>query len=203
MILDPVARYGADFYAQATATVARALVGATLVALDEAGGVVAGRIVETEAYLGPEDAASHAAFLARGRVGLAMPPGSVYVCRAYGIHLMFNVVTEPAGQHGAVLVRALEPLAGIDAMVARRGVADPLRLARGPGCVAQALGITLADHGRNLAADPRRWIQPGPPPATLLVSPRVGIIRNADALLRFFDGDSRAVSATRRGVVAS
>ena len=202
-MIDPAARFGAAFYALPTVEVAVGLLGALLVVVDPDEGVLAGRIVETEAYLGPDDAASHAAFLERGRIGLAMPPGSVYIYRAYGMHMMFNVVTEPAGHHGAVLVRALEPAAGLAGMAARRGMGDPLRITRGPGNLTRALGITLSDHARDLPADRRVWIQLGLPPATIATSARVGITRNADAPLRFFDAGSRAVSASRRGMVAS
>ena len=108
------------FYERATVDVARALLGQVLVSVTSEGRT-AGRIVETEAYLGPDDPASHAARLQRGRVVVMWgEPGIAYVYRSYGIHAMLNVVTEPPGETGAVLIRALEPVIGTDLMRARR-----------------------------------------------------------------------------------
>ena len=117
-------RLSRGFLARPTREVARGLLGHIVVSR-AAEGLAAGRIVETEAYLGPDDPASHAARLKQGRVqAMWGEPGIAYVYRSYGIHAMLNVVTEDAGVAGAVLIRALEPVAGIDLMRRRRGLDD-------------------------------------------------------------------------------
>jgi DNA-3-methyladenine glycosylase len=192
-------RLGRPFFARDTVAVARALLGCVLVTLRGAG-MTRGRIVETEAYLGAEDPASHAARLKRGGV-LAMggPPGIAYVYRSYGIHTMLNVVCEPTGRTGAVLIRAVEPLAGLEIMRARRGVEVERALCCGPGRLCRALGVTLADHGRDLVEDATMWLEDGSPPARTWASGRIGISRGTDRPWRFFDPASPFVSSHRRG----
>jgi DNA-3-methyladenine glycosylase len=185
------------WFARDTVTVARELLGALLVRVDREE-VVAGRIVETEAYLGDRDAASHASLYKRGREALSRPAGRVYMYRAYGVHAMFNIVTEPPGTMGAVLIRAIEPVAGIDSMIARRGVAVEHRIGQGPGNLCVAMGFTLDDDDRDLGRDEALWIEPGQPVERIGVSTRIGITKNADAPLRFFDLSSPAVSGSRR-----
>jgi DNA-3-methyladenine glycosylase len=155
----------------------------------------AGRIVETEAYEGPEDPASHAA--ARiGRTprneGLFGPPGTAYVHLNYGIHWCFNVVTGAEGSPHGVLIRALEPVRGEIHMLARRGREE---LTSGPARLARALGIGPDLQGHRLD-EPPVWIEGGPPvPASSLVTTtRVGITKGADLPLRFYDSRSRWVS---------
>lgn len=195
--LSPEKRLSTDWYSRATITVARELLGNILVHVtgDE---LVAGRIVETEAYLGEEDAASHASLYKRGREALSRPAGRVYMYRAYGVHAMFNIVSELPETHGAVLVRAIEPVAGIDRMIERRDVPVEHRLGQGPGNLCVAMGFTLADDNRDLAYDEKLWIEPAEPVTRIGVSIRIGITKNPDAPLRFFDPDSRAVSGSRR-----
>src|SRR5207245_8587166 len=109
--------------------------------------VTAGRIVETEAYLGPEDAASHAAFRPGSHAFFYGEGGFAYVYLNYGIHYCLNAIAGAAGRPGCVLVRALEPVAGLSAMARRRGVEpDSARLASGPGNLTGALGITSRDN---------------------------------------------------------
>lgn len=196
----PDARLGRSFYSRSTDVVARDLLGCTLVAVQD-GSRLSGRIVETEAYLGTDDRASHAAMYQRGRESLSQPPGSVYVYRAYGIHMMFNIVAKALGApYGALLIRAVEPIEGLDVMVARRGRDQPDILASGPGNLCQAFAFSLDDHMRDLVDDPGLWIEPGTPPETVRISARIGITRSADLPLRFFDPSSRAVSGSRRGI---
>jgi DNA-3-methyladenine glycosylase len=179
------------FYDRPTLTVARELIGKVLVHRS-ADGPTAGAIVEVEAYIGEEDPACHAA---PGRTArnqpLYGPPGFAYVYLNYGIHNLFNVVTERDGQPAAVLVRALVPLDGIDLMQRRRGSdrrggkrIPRHELCRGPGSLARAMGITLADNradlcGRRLYLDDRRISYP-----EVAWSPRIGIRAGTEHLWR-------------------
>jgi DNA-3-methyladenine glycosylase len=197
----PRARLHRDVFARPTLEVARSLLGCVVHTAMPAG-EASGRIVEVEGYLGASDLASHAARLKRGPV-LAMsgPPGIAYVYRSMGIHAMLNVVTEPEGSTGAVLIRALEPLSGLDLMRTRRGVADPRLLCSGPGRLCQALGIGLEDHGIDLTTSERIWITAGERVPSVSVSGRIGISRAVEQPWRFFEIDSPFVSAHRRGSV--
>lgn len=187
------------FFARETREVARDLLGQIVVTRSPEG-LTAGRIVETEAYLGPDDPASHAARLRSGRVeSMWGEPGIAYVYRSYGIHTMLNVVTRPAGETGAVLVRALEPLLGIDLMRRRRGVEDARRLCSGPGRLCQALGITLDLHGTDLVTSDRLWIARGEPVREISTSGRIGISRGQEHGWRYWETGNPHVSAHRRG----
>jgi DNA-3-methyladenine glycosylase len=171
--------------------VARELVGWTFL-VDDVGGV----IVETEAY-GPDDPASHA-YGGRTTRNATMfgPAGRLYVYRSYGIHWCANVVCAPPSVGAAVLLRALEPKAGTEAMRARRGVDDVRLLASGPGRLTQALGITGAHDGFDLELAPFSLA----PPHTMVdvvESPRVGITRAADAPWRYSLAGSTFVSRPR------
>jgi DNA-3-methyladenine glycosylase len=197
---DQTRRLDRSFFSRATPDVAVDLLGCMLW-VERNGKCVAGKIVETEAYLDAEDLASHAAWSRRGRETMTREPGRVYMYRAYGIHMMFNIVARLPESVGAVLVRALEPVVGIDLMLERRGVSDPRQIASGPGKLCQAFGLTLEDHLVDLVTDKTIWIEPGPAPDSILQSARIGITRSAGLPLRFFDGHSRCVSAHRRGIV--
>ena len=168
------------------------------------GGVeTSGRIVETEAYMGLNDPASHAVRLRRSRERMGGEPGIAYVHLSHGLHNTLNVVAEPAGSPSAVLIRALEPLSGIDVIRQRRGVPDRIRderLAAGPGNLAQALAITLPDDGRDLTSDPTLFLLDGPACPVVWESPRIGLTKATEVPWRFFDPASRSVSAHRRGV---
>lgn len=156
-----------------------------------------GRIVETEAYLGPDDPASHAAArIGRTARNEAMfgPPGTAYVYRSYGIHWCLNAVTDAEGHPAAVLIRALEPVDGLDTMRERRGTSDR-DLARGPGRLTQALAITGEEDGHDLSRPPLQVCRGEPvEPDQIEAGPRIGISRAADRPLRFTLKASRYLS---------
>jgi DNA-3-methyladenine glycosylase len=192
------------FFARPTETVARELLGCAL--WSDADGLVAGgRIVEVEAYLGVDDPASHAGRGPTPRSAIMFgSPGVAYVYFIYGMHHCVNAVTEPAGRAGAVLLRALEPIAGLEVMACRSpGIRRPDDLCRGPGRLCRALGVDLAWCGLPLSgrrarasgAARRLWIaaEVGPP-ARIVATPRIGVRRAADRLLRFVDVDSPCLS---------
>ena len=145
-----------------------------------------GRIVETEAYRGADDPASHAYRLTpRSRI-MAGPPGIAYVYFTYGNHFCLNVVAEPDGRAAAVLLRAVEPLQGLDLMTARRGIADPRLLAAGPGRLTRAMGITRQHNGWDLTRPPLFIARGGRWPRHIGRSPRVGIRLATDRLWRYY-----------------
>jgi DNA-3-methyladenine glycosylase len=186
------------FYERPTIDVARDLLGQILVSQSPQGRT-AGRIVETEAYLGADDPASHAARLRTGRVeAMWGEPGIAYVYRSYGIHAMLNVVTEPLGATGAVLIRALEPLLGVDLMQARRALDNERLLCSGPGKLCQALAIGLDLHGTDLVTSDRLWISPGDSPGEVSASGRIGISRGQEHPWRHWVTGNPQVSAHRR-----
>lgn len=176
------------FYIRPTVTVARDLLGCTLVCR-YGSAETAGRIVETEAYLGPEDPASHAAMRPKAaRPVLDGLGGQAYVFRVYGLHYCVNAVTGHVGEPGCVLIRALEPTAGLAAMARRRRIRSPtVSLANGPGRLTQALGIGLSHNGADLTRG-GLIITPSTSPDRFAigVGPRVGITRAAQAPLRFW-----------------
>jgi DNA-3-methyladenine glycosylase len=182
-----------DLYEQETLVVARELLGCVLVSRrgDE---LAAGRIVETEAYL-RDDPASHSfrGQTARNRVMFG-PPGHAYVYFTYGAHWCLNAVTAPEGVGEAVLIRALEPLAGIELMRRRRGVEEPRLLASGPGRLTQALGITGELNGVSLASGALAILGPAAQPVEIVEGPRVGIRQAVEHAWRFFEAGSRFVS---------
>jgi DNA-3-methyladenine glycosylase len=171
------------FFARPTALVARELIGKVLVH-----GPAAGMIVETEAYLGLDDKASHASRgpTNRNRVMFG-PPGHAYVYFIYGMYECVNAVTEADGTPGAVLIRAVEPLCGIEAMRRRRPQAQSIEdLASGPGKLTIALGITRRLNHADLTGGEltlREWR--GAPAGEVDVTPRIGIRHAADWPLRF------------------
>ena len=183
-------------YARDTERVARALWGCFLES-GVGGGRTAGRVVEVEAYVGPHDPAAHGYLDRRTRRNDALfgPPGSAYVYRSYGVHRCFNAVTERDGFPSAVLVRALEPLAGLAVMARRRGTDEERILCAGPGRLCQALGIGEEHDGRSLASGPVRILRPrSRPRLEIAVGPRIGVSRAADWPLRFCVAGSRWLS---------
>jgi DNA-3-methyladenine glycosylase len=177
-----------QFFARPSVEVAPALLGTVLVST-VGGRLTAGRIVETEAYVGPDDPASHAAErIGRTRRNESMfgAPGIAYVYRIYGVHWCLNAVTDRLDFPGAVLIRALEPLDGLETMRERRRGVPDRGLTSGPGKLASALGITGDLDGHPLRAEPL-LIAAGDAiaPDAIEVGPRIGITRAADWPLRF------------------
>ena len=183
------------FYLRPARAVARDLLGCILVSR-HGRALTSGRIVETEAYLGPEDAASHAAFRP-GSHGLFYGKGGIaYVFVNYGTHYCLNAIAGPSGTPGCVLIRALEPVGGRAAMARRRGVApDAPRLASGPGNLTRALAVTLRDNGADLTHGVLT-IEPAPAPRRFRIAtgPRIGITRSAELPLRFWIAGNPSVS---------
>ncbi len=173
------------FFERATVTVARALLGQRLVRILD-GARLSGLICETEAYSGPDDAASHAFRWTPRSAIMYGPPCHAYVYFIYGMHHCLNAVTEEEGQPGAVLIRGLVPEEGIAVMATRRGGVDAGQLANGPGKVCQALGITLALNGADLTTSAELFIEPGliVPETAVAITPRVGVRGDAAALAR-------------------
>jgi DNA-3-methyladenine glycosylase len=187
----------ADFYARPVLEVARELIGCTVA---HAG--AAGVIVETEAYHDSEPACHAFVGVTPRTRTLFGAPGRAYVYRSYGIHAMLNAVCEPEGVGAAVLIRALEPLSGIESMRARRGLPATARvedLCSGPGKLAQALGISLEQNGGSLSSGPVRI---GPRPSqwehpAIVAGTRIGISRAVELRWRFCAAGNRHVSRPR------
>jgi len=189
------AAVAARFYARPTEEVARGLLGHILVS--DVGGrrrQTAGRIVEVEAYTGPHDPACHAYGHRRTArtEPLYGPPGTAYVYFTYGMHWCLNAVTEPRDYPAAVLIRALEPIAGFATMRARRRK-EPL--CSGPARLCEALGVTGALNGMSLQRGVLRIVEGSKPKrGEILTGPRIGITEAADWPLRFYLKDSPWVS---------
>lgn len=163
------------------------------------GQVTTGRIVETEAYAGPNDEASHSGKLTVAKDVMARIPGTVYVYRSYGIHTCMNIVVHEQDEAGGVLIRAIEPIHGVEIMRARRGDVTDIQLGRGPGNVGQALGVLLTDVGEDLFNGNIFSLSIGTSPVDVWESPRIGISKAVDYPWRFFDPTSKCISAHRRG----
>ena len=197
-----------EFFNRDPRRVARALLGKLLVRKTP-GGILAGRIVETEAYLGQGDAAAHTAAgrTARNAV-LFGPPGHAYVYFIYGNHYCLNVSCLPDGVPGGVLFRALEPVAGIEQMAKARGIDSTKeaelrkisllkKISSGPGRMSEALEITRArDNGKSLVS-PRsdlRIVDDRYRVRRITVTPRIGIVKSAEQPLRYFIAGNPFVS---------
>jgi DNA-3-methyladenine glycosylase len=201
----------AEFFNRDPRRVARALLGKLLVRRSPRG-ILAGRIVETEAYLGEGDAAAHAVAgrTARNAV-LFGPPGRAYVYFIYGNHYCLNVSCLPDGVPGCVLFRALEPVAGIEQMAEARRieVAKEIdlreisflqRISSGPGRMTEALEITRErDNGKNLVStrSDLRIVDDGYRVRRVAVTPRIGIVKSAEQPLRYFIAGNAFVSGRR------
>lgn len=173
---------------------ARGLLGRTL-----HGHGVAVRITDVEAYGGIDDPASHAVTRTPRSEIMYGPPWRLYVYRSYGMHLCANVVTGPTDRAAAVLVRAGEVVDGIELARERRPGVDDVRLARGPGNLARALGLTIDDLGTDLLGSEGVRLGPEPHVAPAIsAGPRVGVSKAADVLWRFWVAGDPTVSAYRR-----
>jgi DNA-3-methyladenine glycosylase len=181
-----------SFYERDAVTVARELLGKILVH-----GGTSGLIVETEAYLGGDDLASHSARGITNRTRVIFgPPGHAYVYFIYGMYECLNLVAEPPGTPGCVLIRAAEPLTGVKAMKKRRPNARTIeKLASGPGNLTRAFGITRAHNGVDVTRGAlvlREWRKT--PVIEISVTPRIGIRQCSDWPLRFLIPRNPAVS---------
>jgi DNA-3-methyladenine glycosylase len=178
---------GPAFFARDTVRVARDLLG--LILESRRGDArTSGRIVEVEAYIGAHDPADHGYQERRTARNAALfgPPATAYVFRSYGVHWCFNTVTERAGLPTAVLIRALEPVAGLDTMSRRRGLADRRKLCAGPGRLCQALGIDGTVDGARLDHSSLSILRPSHAGrVAIAVGPRIGISHATDWPLRF------------------
>jgi DNA-3-methyladenine glycosylase len=190
--LEKTIRLDRDFYDRDPIKVARDCLGKILVH-----GETAGRIVEVEAYLGEDDQAAHAWRGITKRTEILFgQPGHAYVYFIYGMYECLNFVTEPEGRAGCVLIRALEPIAGIKLMQRRRPLAKRLEdLASGPGKLTRAMGITRKLNGSDLVTgkiEVRARNDESPP--DIAVTPRIGITHCADWPLRFLIRGNKFVS---------
>jgi DNA-3-methyladenine glycosylase len=191
---DPsVERLEAEFFDRSVHVVARELIGCRLF-FEGCGGT----IVETESYE-RDDPACHAYVGLTPRTAILFgPPGRAYVYLSYGIHCLLNFVAEAEGEAAAVLIRALDPIAGLERMRARRGARPDHDLCSGPGKLSEALGIGLEQNGADLAREPFALLAPEPRwNAGVLTGPRVGISKAVDRPWRFCAAGNRHVSRPR------
>lgn len=197
-----------DFYKQGTLDIARQLLGKTLVVVPDSEseeGATAGIIVETEGYIAPEDPACHA-FTGRTKRNETMwgTPGHAYVYFTYGNHWMINVVTEQVDIAAAALIRALQPVYGLETMHTRRGLtklkgeADDKNLTNGPGKLCQAMAITGVYNAQPFSG-PRLYLTETPdslklPPFEIVETTRIGITRGVDLPWRYYVKANKFVS---------
>jgi DNA-3-methyladenine glycosylase len=180
------------FFERSVHEVARDLIGCRLF-FDGVGGT----IVETESYE-RDDPACHAYVGLTDRTEVLFgPPGLAYVYLSYGIHSLLNFVAEPEGEAAAVLIRALEPTAGLEAMRERRGDRPDGELCSGPGKLTEALGIGLERNGADLGHDPFLLLGPEGAPPAVIAGPRIGITKAVDRPWRFSAAGNRFVSRPR------
>lgn len=188
-------RLDTSFYCRATSMVAQDLLGTVFIRHIN-GMMLAARIVETEAYLAETDEASHS-FGGRTKRNASMfeRGGVLYVYKIYGIHHCINVATEEQGKGCAVLLRAMEPIAGIPQMQAARGKKPLHKLCQGPGNLAKAFGFTIADDACPLDSDTTYLIhQSLKKTECIIVTPRIGISKALDKPLRFLIKTNPCVS---------
>ncbi len=194
VIIDQTARIEQGFFNRPTLTVAKELLGAILVRKIQ-GGFLCGTIVETEAYVGEDDPASHAYGGLTPRNQLMYgPPGYAYIYFIYGNHYCLNFVTEAEDYPAAVLIRALQPLSGLSRMFANRGkIRSEIQLCNGPGKLCQALQIDKALNGTSLFSD-RLFLLPGSEKFEIACSERIGISQGKNQKWRFYVKNNPYVS---------
>jgi DNA-3-methyladenine glycosylase len=194
-------RLSRGFFKKPTEQVARSLLGKFLLRKLESGQWIGGKIVETEAYLSQNDPASHS-YRGKTRRNAAMfaPPGVIYVYSIHAKHCM-NFSTERAETGAAVLIRALEPIWGIDHMRAKRNQTDLRKLTSGPAMLCQALGIDLEHNGKDAHSASWLAILPGDrvPKTSVVTTPRIGISQGQDLPLRFLIAGSPYASRKHTG----
>jgi len=189
-----------SFFSRPSTEVAPDLLGVVIARRLPDGTVLRAALVETEAYE-PTDPASHAFNGPTPRNATMFgPAGHLYVYFIYGMHHCMNVVTRRLGEGSAVLLRAAEPLEGLDAMAAARGRPPARDLCRGPARLTQAFGVDRACDGADLVDGPDLWLEPGRTPVRIRRGPRVGLTRAADRRWRFWEEGSPWVSAGIRAV---
>jgi len=184
-----------DFFLQPTTEVAKQLLGLELISQTPEG-LTSGRIVETEAYLGSDDPAAHSFRGPTSRTQTMFgEPGHAYVYFIYGMYTCINVVCGPVGTGHAVLIRALEPLEGVEVMRHRRGREKLIDLCSGPGKLTIALGISLDDDGRDLLTDKKLQLRSAEElNFKIATSARIGITKATDLPYRFYIKESEFVS---------
>lgn len=191
-----------SFYERDTLTVTRELLGQTIVRKTSEG-VVRGRIVETEAYLGFRDDAAHSYKGRTERVRVQFgPKGHAYIYMIYGMYYCLNITSGPPGEPEVVLIRALEPVSGIGLMQARRQAGKLRELCSGPGKLCMAMDIGRALYGCDLCREGELYLAYGQAPQTILTSKRIGIdyaVCSRDEPWRFFEGGSSFVSRAAPG----
>jgi len=192
-----LARLNRSFYSRYTPDVARDLLGSVLVR--EIGGeVLRSKVVEVEAYRGSDDPASHAYRGVTKRTAVMFgEPGHAYVYFIFGNHHCLNLTTESEGEPGAVLIRAVEPLEGIEEMRRRRGVQELTNLTSGPGKLTRALGIDLRLNGEDVVESKQLYLVSGRQGGRVAVSTRIGVTSAKDRPWRYYLDGNPFVSGDR------
>lgn len=188
-----------DFYNRNTELVAQELLGNILVHQTQ-NGVLRGRIVETEAYFGKDDPASHASTRSKTKRNSIMfgKPGVAYIYLNYGVHYLFNIITEPEGTAGAVLVRALEPLEGLELMIRNRQLKSKSGLTNGPGKLTKAMGIDITANGLEVTGSQLYITKGAIGDFKVKRATRIGISVAQDRFLRYYIENNPFVSRTVR-----
>lgn len=186
-----------DWLARHPAEVAFDLVGCRFTVTRD-GVRAGGRIVEAEAYAGLDDPASHSFRMKGPREVMSRRPGTIYVYRSYGIHTCLNIVGHQFGETGGILIRAIEPMTGVERIRERRGHPPERQLLRGPGNVGQGLGVLPSDIGDDLFDGDTFELEHGEA-EVVWAGPRIGISKAVDHPWRFFDPTSFAVSVNLNG----
>lgn len=185
-----------EFFIRDTITVARELIGKIFVKILNHNTILSAKIVETEAYLPNDDVASHSFCGITKRNQMMFEEGGVlYIYKSYGIHHCVNIVTEQKGKGSAVLIRAMEPIQGIQIMKKYRNRDDIKVLCKGPGNVAKAFGLSLNENGMSILGDQIMILNADKIDENdIIKTKRIGISKSKDLLLRFYLKNSKFVS---------